>query len=66
MTFSSIRSSASPCAAAMRSRTCRAWASASGEPRVPIRKTAAATEDCAISPRNATPVQAGKLFRARS
>jgi hypothetical protein len=44
-------SGAKPCAAAKRSRVSRAWTSASGEPREPIRKIA----DCAIEPHNATP-----------
>ena len=49
MISSAIRSAAMPWAAARRSRTWEAWASASGLPRVPIRSAAAgadAPEDC--------------------
>ena len=43
-----MRSGASPCAAARRARTCPAWTSASGLPRVPMRNTVSAdgVEDC--------------------
>ena len=47
MTMSSIAASSTPSATASRARTLRACASASGLPRVPIRKGAAA-EDCTM------------------
>ena len=50
-----MSSGAQPCAAASRSRTVCACASANGEPRVPIRNRCAAEADCAIKPRNANP-----------
>jgi hypothetical protein len=47
ITVSAISSCARPCAAARRARTSRACASASGLPRVPMRKAAEdGAEDC--------------------
>ena len=37
---------ASPCTAASRARTMPAWASASGEPRVPMRRRVVTPKDC--------------------
>ncbi len=56
MIRTSMRSGARPWAAARHPRTIVAWASASGLPRVPIRR-ATEPEDCTCQPRNATPNQ---------
>ena len=55
MILISMRSASSPPAAASRRCTSRACASASGEPREPMRKSSVAAEDCAMGPCNARP-----------
>src|SRR5580704_11628468 len=55
MILISIRAASRPQAAARRLCTSRACTSANGEPRVPMRRTGVAVEDCAMSPSGARP-----------